>query len=388
MILSAAVDLVGSSTPKAAVLLSDILPAFLVKVSAPFYIHLIPYHVRIWTLVALSSLGMVVISESPILGWKLFGIGMASLSSGLGEITFLQLTHFYLETHSIAGFATGTGGAGLAGSFVFMLLTNVINLNVLTVLLLFAILPFGFIFGFFWLLPKPVLGEYLELHDEEGLDQHTDQDDEDEVHVSEQIVHPSKFQKGSLKSHFNETIAKIKPLFVPYMIPLCSVYISEYVINQGISPTLLFPLDELPSWLFLSYRDIYVVYGFLYQLGVFVSRSSIAYVRIKNLYLLSILQFINVVVTLSQSVFQFPFHRIWLLLILIFYEGLLGGFLYGNTFMSVSEEVIKLEREFSMGCVGISDSLGIVVAGCINWWLEGYLCSIQVGKGRDWCLGK
>ena len=37
-----------------------------------------------------------------------------------------------------------------------------------------------------------------------------------------------------------------------------------------------------------------------------------------------------------------------------------------------------------MGCVSISDSLGIVIAGCINWWLE--LCHLQVARGRDWCL--
>ena len=34
----------------------------------------------------------------------------------------------------------------------------------------------------------------------------------------------------------------------------------------------------------------------------------------------------------------------------------------------------------------ISDSLGIVIAGCINWWLELKLCHLQVARGRDWCL--
>lgn len=37
---------------------------------------------------------------------------------------------------------------------------------------------------------------------------------------------------------------------------------AEYIINQGISPTLLFPLDEMP---FDRYRDAYVTYGTLYQ---------------------------------------------------------------------------------------------------------------------------
>jgi battenin len=41
-----------------------------------------------------------------------------------------------------------------------------------------------------------------------------------------------------------------------------AVYFSEYVINQGISPTLLFPLEDMP---FSRYRDAYVTYGTLYQ---------------------------------------------------------------------------------------------------------------------------
>lgn len=57
-----------------------------------------------------------------------------------------------------------------------------------------------------------------------------------------------------------------------------------------------------------------------------------------------------------------------------------------NTYRSVSEDVPRTKREFSMGCVSISDSLGIVLAGCINWWLEIKLCNLQVRRGRDWCL--
>ncbi|KAG2731864.1 hypothetical protein G9P44_005451 [Scheffersomyces stipitis] len=50
-------------------------------------------------------------------------------------------------------------------------------------------------------------------------------------------------------------------------------------------------------------------------------------IRIKQLYALSLLQFANVVITLYQSVYDAPFSSIWPLMGLIFYEGLLGGFL-------------------------------------------------------------
>lgn len=375
VILSAAIDLVGLSTPKATVLLADIIPSFTIKLVAPFFIHTISYYLRIWTLVGLSSMGMLIISMSSgdSIGAKILGICMASLSSGLGELTFLQLTHFYPKEYSIAGFSTGTGGAGLFGSFIFMFLTNLIGLDVWLVLLLFSILPFGFLVAFHTMLPAPSTAEDPAYERLDSMEQ------QDESTISANIT--------LLQGHIIVTIKNMVPLMKPYMLPLCMVYISEYVINQGVSPTLLFPLDDLPHWLFSSYRDIYVVYGFLYQLGVFISRSSTSFgIRIKKLYLLAILQFLNLLITLLQSVYDRPFSSIWLLLVLVLYEGLLGGFLYVNTFMSVSEEVPKSEREFSMGCVGISDTFGIVVAGCINWWLETRLCHSQVNRGRDWCL--
>lgn len=379
VILSAAIDLVGTETPKAVVLLADILPAFIMKLCAPFFIHLIPYSARIWSLVGLSSIGMLIISLSSIgaIGWKIFGIALASLSSGLGELTFLQLTHYFNELYSIGGFSTGTGMAGLGGSFVFLLLTNIIGLSTPITLLIFSVLPFGFIALFYLVLPNS--STTISVSQYEQLP--TSIDPEDSSDPAELT-----FSKPLLKSHISKTLKEIKILLKPYMIPLCSVYISEYVINQGIAPTLLFPLDELPSWLFKSFRDIYVVYGFLYQLGVFISRSSINFgIRFKNLYIFSILQFINVLILLCQSTTYLPFKTIWLLLVLILYEGLLGGFSYVNTFISVSEEAPIHKREFSMGVVGMSDSLGIVVAGLINYWLETRLCNIQVSNGRDWC---
>lgn len=387
VILSAAIDLVGPSTPKAVVLLSDIVPSLSVKAIAPFVLNSIPYRVRIWSLVILSTSGMVIISltgEHAIL-LKVLGIAAASASSGIGEVSFLQLTHFYETKPAVGGFSAGTGGAGLAGSFLFMILTNIIGMKVWIALLSFAITPTGFILTTCFMLPKSALLERNHAISEESGSEMVQNMLEQEP---EYAIPPMTLNRRSrIMKHILFTFSEIKPLLKPFMLPLGTVYVGEYVINQGISPTLLFPLDDLPSWIFSSYRDIYVVYGFLYQLGVFISRSSINFgVRVKRLYALSILQALNVGITLMQSTLDFPFSNVWLLLVLIFYEGLLGGLLYVNTFMSVSEQTSQDKREFSMGCVGISDSFGIMVAGCINWWLESRLCDLQVKRGRDWCL--
>ncbi|KAF6063231.1 CLN3 family protein [Candida albicans] len=278
--------------------------------------------------------GINFIESHQCISWKILGITLASLSSGLGEVSFLQLTHYYEENSAIGGFSSGTGGAGLFGSFLFMVLTNVMGFPVWVVLLICAVFP--------------QQQEREEEQEEENINNNYKMKQDPNIESIREV----KYSVNYISKHVQNTIHKITPLILPYMLPLTTVYISEYVINQGISPTLLFPLKEVPRWLISSYRDIYVVYGFLYQLGVFISRSSVTMgIRIKRLYLLSVLQFINVMITLYQSIYDLPFHSIWWLFLLIFYEGLLGGASYVNTFKSVSEQVSRTKREFSMGCV-------------------------------------
>src|ERR1700712_2410272 len=88
IILSAALDLVGPTVPKSVVLLADVLPSFLTKLVAPYFIHRIPYSMRIIIMCALSAGGMFIIALTPLsIPIKLFGVALASLSSGMGELS-------------------------------------------------------------------------------------------------------------------------------------------------------------------------------------------------------------------------------------------------------------------------------------------------------------
>ena len=98
------------------------------------------------------------------------------------------------------------------------------------------------------------------------------------------------------------------------MLPLLLVYISEYLINLAVTPVLLFALEDSP---FSNFRDFYPTYAFLYQLGVFISRSSTPFIRLQNIYLPSLLQVANLVLLLSQALF-FWIPSVWLIFIIIF----------------------------------------------------------------------
>lgn len=380
VILSAAADIVGPSLPKSLVLLADILPAFLIKLLAPFFIHKITYRRRVWSLILLSCLGMFLVSIKR-LSICLTGIVLASLSSGFGEVTFLQLTHIYKQT-GLNGWSSGTGGAGLAGSGIYMLFTSVLKIPVKISLLIFSVLPFGFLLYF-----RLDGSKHDDVNDNGAQPFLNFEEMNPETEPASQGVYSmaTRNTTSKLTRHFVKTCSKINELILPFMLPLTTVYLFEYLINQAVSPTLLFPLDQknMPFF-FHKYRDIYVTYGTLYQLGVFISRSTASLVRMRKLYFLSVLQGLNFVLAILQS-WDYVLKSPWLIMVLIFYEGFLGGASYVNTFLNILERLPPEKREFGLGSVSIADSFGVLIAAVIGIGLEPALCKHQVDNNRPWC---
>lgn len=167
-------------------LLADVVPSFLTKLCAPYFIHKIPYHVRILVFVALSAGGMLVIALTPPLHdsatitIKMCGVMLASLSSGGGELSFLGLTHFYGH-FALASWGSGTGGAGLIGAGAYAIATNTLGIDPRTSLLVFSFLPLVMLVSFFFVLPLGPLRAGAKKHDEyEAInDQDSDIDDQE-----------------------------------------------------------------------------------------------------------------------------------------------------------------------------------------------------------------
>ncbi|EFY99390.1 CLN3 domain protein [Metarhizium robertsii] len=395
IILSAAQDLVGSSIPKGVVLLADVMPSFFTKLIAPYFIHHIPYRVRVLVFITLSAVGMLMVALTPpskSVLVKMVGVVLASLSSGGGELSFLGLSHYYGHI-SLVGWGSGTGAAGLVGAGLYVVLTEWWRFSVRDSLLFSASLPAVMFVSFFFILPLDPLRKSLQQEDYETVpDQDlTEEDVEDmpqgaassallapgpsNVHAAYSLHSP----EGS--SSFRNNLRRAKSLFIPYMAPLLLVYIAEYIINQGVSPTLLFPVESSP---FEEYRGFYPFYGFLYQLGVFISRSSTPFIRIHTLYVPSVLQVGNMVLLILQSLFFF-IPSVYIVFIIIFWEGLLGGAVYVNCFAEIMENIPEEEREFSLSATTVSDSGGICVAAFVSILLEPSLCAYQLAHGRDWC---
>ncbi|KAI7254931.1 putative Golgi integral membrane protein [Hortaea werneckii] len=397
IILSAALDLVGPAIPKATVLLASIIPSLATKIVVPYIIHLVPYSLRVLIFAALSTCGMLVVALSPSgadptsVSSKIAGIVLANISSGAGEVNFLALTHFY-GTQSLAAWGSGTGAAGLIGAGAYALATTIIGFSVHATLLASTVIPLGMLISFFGLLPlgplrttKAQNSKYTRLaNDDEGM---ASNDNDNNIPEAASLLNQRHgrtspaYDRRTASSTLRTQLLRTRALLIPYMLPLFLVYVAEYSINQGVSPALLFPLPSTP---FTHFRAFYPTYSAIYQLGVFLSRSSLPFLRIKTLYTPTFLQVANLLALTLQALWPF-IPSVYFVFGIVFWEGLLGGLVYVSTFAAIREEVAEAEREFCLGAVTVSDSAGICVAGLVGMVLERGLCEWQVRHGRGWC---
>ncbi|RMY70651.1 hypothetical protein D0862_14714 [Hortaea werneckii] len=399
IILSAALDLVGPAIPKATVLLASIIPGLATKIIVPYIIHLVPYSLRVLTFAALSTCGMLVVALSPSgadptsVSSKIAGIVLANISSGAGEVNFLALTHFY-GTQSLAAWGSGTGAAGSIGAGAYALATTIIGFSVHATLLASTVIPLGMLISFFFLLPlgplrtvKGPSATYTRIADNEDA---ADDDDIPEaaglLNQRNGRISPAYDRAKPSRLHHTASdlklrLLRVRGLIIPYMLPLFLVYVAEYTINQGVAPTLLFPLASTP---FQHFRAFYPTYGAIYQLGVFLSRSSLPFLRIRSLYIPTFLQVANLLALTLHALWPY-IPTVYFVFAIVFWEGLLGGLVYVSTFAAIREDVAEEDREFSLGAVTVSDSAGICVAGLVGVVMESLLCSWQVRHGRGWC---
>ena len=77
------------------ILLADVLPAIIVKLIAPFVV--LSMNIKVIIVVIMSSLSFIIVSVSTSHMVTIIGVVCASISSGLGEASFLSFTHYFSE---------------------------------------------------------------------------------------------------------------------------------------------------------------------------------------------------------------------------------------------------------------------------------------------------
>lgn len=383
------------------VLLADILPSFIIKSTFPYFVndHL-PHRYRILLCVLLSSLSLLLISSTTDLYLRFVAIFLASSSSGMGEMTFVQMVSMY-NGDVLVGWGLGTGLAGLFGSFVYLLMSTVFKWDLATSFGACQFFPLVMFLNYWFVLSHGPLK--TGLHQKRRVSENEVIVDQEEALVvvdntngsDQQTTIRTDYEKLSL----HEKLVVVKSLVWKYMLPLFFVYWSEYAINQGVSPMLLFRKEHRPFF-FLSegVRDHYVVYLCLYQFGVFLSRSSVRVFPLREVWTPTLLQILNLGVLLTVSLLITAYSAalqsfgIWLVFVVIFWEGLLGGAVYVNVFDMInrrSNELDLRKREFSMGVCTLADTIGIICASGTAILLGPWICEYQSERlDYNLCLQK
>ncbi|XP_070150167.1 battenin [Polyergus mexicanus] len=329
-----------------AILLADILPSLVIKMTVPFLPFLV--HARVAICVLFSAAGFLMVSFSTAEWLAILGVVVTSLSFGLGEATMLGYSNQFSK-EVISTWSSGTGGAGVIGALSYASLTTVLSIE--NTLLVMLIAPFLQAITFWCILKHPAnTGISITKNGTES---------------QEQIIQVSE---KSIRDKIN-----LIPGLLKYMIPLGLVYLFGYFINQGL-------------YEFIEFNDIwlkpYEQYRWLQadcQIGLFISKSSVNIVTIDKIWIMSMLQFINVIILLFDAIFYY-IPNIWIVFALVLWEGLIGGATYVNTFYRISTEIPKADLEVSMGIVTMADSIGIALAGWLSMPVHNVICKLPQPK--------
>ncbi|XP_023167597.2 battenin [Drosophila hydei] len=324
-----------------AILLADVLPSLFVKILMPFF----PFWVntRIGIAVACSAAGFLFVGFANAEWMALLGVIITSASSGIGETTFLAYSSRF-NKNVISTWSSGTGGAGVIGSLSYATLRS-LEFSPRDTMLIMLIFPAIEACAFWLLLRRPQVLPVTT------------------VESTEELISDDKPLVG-----FKEKLSYIKHLF-KYMIPLCLVYFFEYFINQG-----LFELVYFEN-IFLDKASQYRWLNVDYQIGVFISRSSVNIFQLNKIWLMSVFQFINVIYFLTEVIWFYT-PTIWIVFVIVLWEGLLGGGAYVNTFYRMSKEIAPGRQQFAMSMVVQSDSYGIALAGFLAIPVHNAICGL------------
>ncbi|XP_045140841.1 battenin [Echinops telfairi] len=373
-----------NSVSTAAVLLADILPTLLIKVLAPFGLHLLPYSPRVLVSGVCAAGSFILVAFSQSVGTSLCGVVLASISSGLGEITFLSLTAFYPRV-VISWWSSGTGGAGLLGALSYLGLTQA-GLSPQHTLLSMLGIPALLLASYFLLLTSPA-------PQDPGGEEEAETAAARQPLMSPETPRMQPGRRGRVPGcslpgpsewgPFQRSAGDGRECWLRgSRVHLPQVYTEHGQVvhvlatdRAGVGlegPWVVgYPARKLPYCPPPSFR-----YQMLYQAGVFASRSSLHCCRIRYTWVLALLQCLNLAFLMADVWFGF-LPSIYLVFLIVLYEGLLGGSAYVNTFHNIALKTSDDHREFAMATACISDTLGISLSGALALPLHDFLCHLS-----------
>ncbi|CAM9290475.1 unnamed protein product [Ectocarpus sp. 12 AP-2014] len=396
------------------VFFADVAPTMVIKVTAPYWFHLVPYSARVWACTMLLVLSLVTVGYGGSTRVQLLGVCFSSLQGGLGESSFLALASFYDTPRALTAWSSGTGFAGIFGYAWVFALTFVLGLSLRATLMMANLLGLVFLYAYFKLLSAPRSGTLRNGSSSlqtRGGNRAAAPDTYSPIPCSQRSPPPSPSLNGPSGGGGAELFSSniehggreedggwglgegrgggaLDVELVPtgsvrapemtvgqrlcftislwrFTVPLMLVYFAEYTMQTGTWSAIGFPVSSIAA------RERFYEYAnWCYQGGVFVSRSSGMLVRLSPLMLWSLPA---VQVLMLLFFYLVAVEKFWYgygLLFLCFGVGLVGGLGYVNAFRLVAEAVPPELKELALAAASVGDSFGVMFSDIFGTFVQ------------------
>ena len=151
------------------------------------------------------------------------------------------------------------------------------------------------------------------------------------------------------------------------------VYFFEYVIITSFANVMDNKIKELhPDKLAESWvKHYFVILNVMYQIGVFISRSSLHFIQIERIWIMTVLQAINFCF-LFWNATTFHFQSLGVLCPVFLFVGIMGGGSYVNVLHNLIDmpTLKQSEKESAVSLSLIFNDTGILLASIVSIVLD------------------
>lgn len=338
----------------------------------------IPYEVNFVANLVMMLFGLFACAFSKVFWLTCVGIFFIGFSSYLGESVILCYMTYRRKQGLLKAWGSGTGMAGIAGAG-YSFICDIVNISlfwsfigVSPVVLIYGALFFAVI----WRSPASDLDTYgNEESKKEGFYEKNEMtssgnislitvenDTESRYEDDEKVSRPNQngadndlsiSTESTPTNNINddqsdyEKKEKVSMWDCSYfhdawvLIFNCGmVYFLEYCI-QGVFADCCLPLEEQKK-----YHYMFTLLNLCYQIGVFISRSSLACFKFKKIWILTLVQCFFFIFWCFQAFYHFtPFYGLLPIMICV---GLFGGCSYVNAFYLIMNDSTKTTKQKEM----------------------------------------
>lgn len=184
-------------------------------------------------------------------------------------------------------------------------------------------------------------------------------------HSSNIAASPGGHQEQKNAALDLKTLKIVLPKAYSLIINLFSVYFFEYSIIGCFAERIANKIeDKFPDQADdFGVKMYYVILNNCYQIGVFMSRSSLQFFKIRRVYILSVFQAINFVFLFLNTQYLFVY-SLWVMCPLLIWVGFMGGASYVNVMHNLLEHktLKKNEKEAALALSLMFNDTGVLLS--------------------------